>query len=98
MKFEGMAKPTEFAPEMIAVDMPITRPSRSKIGPPELPWLMAASVCRKASRPKARWCSSRPLPEMMPVVTVIPRPSPLPMATTQSPTSIPSESPRGTKV
>ena len=35
--------------EKIAVLMPITSPARSNIGPPELPRLMAASVCRKSS-------------------------------------------------
>src|SRR5581483_7831312 len=35
-------------PVMIAVLIPITWPARSTSGPPELPGLIAASVCKKA--------------------------------------------------
>ncbi len=43
----GVAKPMPIEPpegERIAVLMPITSPSMSNSGPPELPLLMAASV------------------------------------------------------
>ena len=52
---------------------------------------MAASVCRKDSRPGPEIC--RPLAEMMPWVTVWSRPRGLPMATTHSPTRMASLSP-----
>ncbi len=45
----GMAKPMPIEPpdgEMIAVFTPTTSPSMLNKGPPELPRLMAASVCR----------------------------------------------------
>lgn len=64
-------------------------------GPPELPMLMAASVCRKSS-----YCampSCRPLAEMIPEVTVRSWLKGLPMASTHSPTSMALESPRGMK-
>ena len=47
-----MAKPMPTLPpvgEKIAVLMPMTSPSRLKIGPPELPRLIGASICRKSS-------------------------------------------------
>ena len=74
--------------------MPTASPSRFSRGPPELPGLMAASVCMKSwksrSRPRARrW---RPLALTMPNVTVWLRPKELPMAKTHSPTSSASES------
>ena len=40
----GMAKPIPLLPEAMAVLMPMTLPSASRSGPPELPGLMAASV------------------------------------------------------
>ena len=49
---EGMAKPIPTEPpegEKMAVLMPITSPARLKVGPPELPRLIEASVCRKSS-------------------------------------------------
>ena len=45
--FDGMAKPTPvFPPDSLSIWLltPMIRPRRSKSGPPELPWLMAASV------------------------------------------------------
>ena len=48
-----MVKPMPSLPPLllwIAVLMPITSPSRFTSGPPLLPGLMAASVCRKSSR------------------------------------------------
>ena len=43
----GMAKPMLLAFARMAALMPTTSPFRLRSGPPELPWLMAASVCRK---------------------------------------------------
>ena len=51
-RLEGMAKPTPWLPPewlRIAVLMPMSRPSMPTSAPPELPGLMAASVCRKSS-------------------------------------------------
>ena len=48
----GTAKPMPTLPplgETMAVLTPITRPCRSKVGPPELPELIGASICRKSS-------------------------------------------------
>ena len=50
--FDGTAKPMPIEPpvgEMMAVFTPMTWPSMLNSGPPELPRLMAASVCRKSS-------------------------------------------------
>ena len=44
--FTGMAKPMVFAPLMMAAFTPTTSPFMLKSGPPELPGLMDASVCR----------------------------------------------------
>ena len=71
--------------------MPISRPSSATSAPPELPGLMAASVCRKkfeSLMPPAL----RATAETMPLVTVWFRPNGLPIASTTSPTSIESES------
>ena len=49
---EGIAKPMPTLPpegEKIAVLMPMTSPAALNTGPPELPLLMAASICRKSS-------------------------------------------------
>jgi hypothetical protein len=47
----GMAKPTFMAMAglRMAELIPTTAPSKLKSGPPELPWLMAASVWMKSS-------------------------------------------------
>ena len=48
----GMAKPMPTEPpegEKIAVLTPMTLPSMSKVGPPELPWLIGASIWMKSS-------------------------------------------------
>ena len=42
----GIAKPMVLAPLMIAALMPTTSPFMLKSGPPELPGLIEASVCR----------------------------------------------------
>ena len=70
--------------EKIAVLMPITWPSRLKVGPPELPRLIGASIWMKSSYGPEPM--SRPRAETMPAVTVPPRPNGLPTAITQSPT------------
>ena len=80
----------------IAVLIPITRPSTSTSGPPELPGLIAASVwIASTSVSVPATCTVRPRPDTMPVVTVgLPAmPSALPIATTASPTWSESESP-----
>src|SRR5690606_40328548 len=91
----GIAKPSPMLPDMppgrVAIEdvMPITSPCASKSGPPELPGLIAASiwiafvtdvlceVCDEAA-------TGRSSAEMMPVVTVLARPSGLPTAITGS--------------
>ena len=79
---------------MIAVLIPITFPSKSKSGPPEFPMLIEASVCIKSSylvKPISLF-----LAEIIPEVTVPPKPNGLPIATTQSPTRALSEFPKAT--
>src|SRR5215467_13095005 len=91
----GIAKPMPIEPpegEKIAVLMPITSPARLNIGPPEFPRLIDASVWRKSSY-GLEWMS-RAVAEMMPDVTVPPRPKGLPIASTQSPTLALAESPQ----
>ena len=85
----GTAKPTpaeEPEREKMAVLMPMTSPSMSTKGPPELPGLMAASVWMKEPESEMP-VSVRFRAEMMPLVTVWPTPKGLPMARTRSPTS-----------
>ena len=97
----GIAKPTPTFPltsELLGscALMPITAPERSISGPPELPWLIAASVCSALLIAKSfgaeiwRWIA-----EMTPAVSVRSSPNGLPMATTESPTSTLEESPSG---
>src|SRR3954453_14350649 len=71
--------------------MPMTSPARLNIGPPELPRFIEASVCKKSSY-GPEWMS-RAVAEMMPAVTLPPRPKGLPIASTQSPTRVLLESP-----
>ena len=50
--FDGIAKPTpSLPPESLSICAltPITWPLRSSSGPPELPWLIAASVWIESS-------------------------------------------------
>src|SRR5437764_334706 len=54
----------------MTVLMPITSPDRLNIGPPELPRLIDASVCKKSSYGPER--ISRAVAEMIPAVTVPP--------------------------
>ncbi len=68
--------------------MPITWPCEFSSGPPELPWLIAASVWI-APKMLTPGCSDwiwRSIAETMPLVTVRVSPSGLPIATTGSPT------------
>ena len=44
----GIAKPIPCAPPMIAVATPIMSPWMLTTGPPELPGLIGASICRKS--------------------------------------------------
>ena len=71
----------------ICVLIPITRPSASSSGPPELPLLIAASVWIAPSRPKLAgdWIV-RSSALTIPLVTVPARPNGLPIAITGSPT------------
>ncbi len=69
--------------EKNAVFMPMNSPFMLNSGPPELPGLIEASICMKASSGVSLMLRSRAL--MMPVVTVPARPSGLPSATTWSP-------------
>src|SRR4051794_14799723 len=86
---EGTAKPTpELEPlcDAICELTPITRPAASSSGPPELPGLIAASVCTAPGIEKPLGASiSRPRAETMPVVTVPERPNGEPMAIVASP-------------
>src|SRR5690349_13996040 len=103
-----MAKPTPMLPdsplviedepsEAIAELTPTTWPWRFTNGPPELPGLIAASVCTALMNEE-----SLPLPVVtgrctaltMPEVTVAERPSGEPIATTVSPTRIWSADPK----
>ena len=93
----GTARPMPWKPPLrllIAVFMPMAWPARLTSGPPLLPGLMAASVCKKSSY-IARLMPLRPLPLMMPCVTEPARPNGAPTASTRSPISIWSLSPRG---
>ena len=94
--FEGIAKPIPIDPPWlkIAVFTPTTSPSILKSGPPELPWFIDASVWIKSSyleRPRLLF-----LAEIIPDVTVPPKPNGLPIARTQSPILAISEFPNFT--
>jgi hypothetical protein len=94
--FDGMAKPMPMLPpvgEKICELMPTSSPVVLTSAPPELPWLMGASVCRKSSKLPSERPVRRPLAEMMPAVTVWPTPKGFPTASTTSPTRTRSESP-----
>jgi hypothetical protein len=73
---------------------PITRPSSSSSGPPELPGLIAASVwiAPEIEKPLGAWMV-RPSAETMPLVTVPSSPNGLPMAIAGSPGLRSSEAP-----
>ena len=68
---------------MIAESTPMTSPLKLNSGPPELPWLMAASVWMKSSYGVSLMlrCSALTMPRL----TEVPMPSGLPIANTESP-------------
>ena len=83
-------------PVSICVLTPMTWPRALSSGPPELPWLIGASVWMTWSMVKRfgavmRRCSALTIPD----VTVRSRPNGLPIATTGSPTWTLSELPSG---
>jgi hypothetical protein len=89
----GIENPTPIDPPCapvvaIAELMPTTRPSMSTSGPPELPGLIAASVCSALSTVgvlapvSSPTFTARSTALMMPVVTVPPSPSGAPKAMT----------------
>ncbi len=88
----GIAKPTPLPSPLsdsICELMPITRPRASTSGPPELPWLIAASVWMTPVIEKAPLSESivRSVAEMMPTVSDCSSPNGLPIAATGAPTS-----------
>ena len=87
----GTAKPTPaFAPlpVLICELTPITRPLPSSSGPPELPGLIAASVCTALAIGKPFGASIvRPSEDTMPVVTLPSSPNGEPIAIAWSPGS-----------
>ena len=94
---EGIAKPTPSEPPdslSIWALTPTTRPLPSSSGPPEFPWLIAASVWIVSVIVKLlgaviwRWSALT-----IPLVTVPSSPNGLPIATTGSPTRSALESP-----
>ena len=83
----GTLKLMPWAPRMIAVLMPITRPRESTSGPPELPglsatslWMIPSMACPSLAR------IVRPSALTTPADTVELKPSGLPIATTSCPT------------
>ena len=89
----GIAKPMPSAPVArlrIAVFTPIQRPVTSRMGPPELPGLIAASIWMKSLNSVSasfRGRMERRTADTTPVVTVSPRRNGLPIAITVSPIS-----------
>ena len=70
----GIEKPILFEPEAVATFIPTTFPLRSRSGPPELPGLIAASVCITFFKVSIAqldcWASIvRPKPDMTPTET-----------------------------
>ena len=93
----GTAKPTpalDARSLMMAVFMPMTSPRTFSNGPPELPGLIAASVCSISFVRPGTGRSGRASAETTPTVTVWSRPNGAPMAMTQSPGAIRPESPK----
>ena len=77
----------------MAVLMPITSPRTFSSGPPELPGLIAASVCSTCAERPLATVNGRSRPLITPTLTVWSRPNGLPIASTQSPGCICAESP-----
>jgi hypothetical protein len=87
------------APVEICDVTPIARPCESISGPPELPWLIAASVWIAWSIPSVFGASIvRCSALTTPVVSVRTKPNGLPIAYTGSPTVTRSELPSGSGV
>ena len=95
---DGIENPMPtFAPVSPAICelTPTTSPLELSSGPPELPWLMAASVWIESLIVKLFGaCIWRWRALTMPLVTVSSRPNGLPIATTESPTCSWFESPK----
>ncbi len=94
----GTAKPMPMLPSarpllMMAVFMPMTSPRRLSSGPPELPGLIAASVCSISLERPSVTGNARSVALITPTVTVWRKPNGLPIAMTQSPAAICDESP-----
>ena len=92
----GTAKPMpEFAARSLMMDVfiPMTSPRMFSSGPPELPGLIAASVCSISLVRPGTGRSGRASAEMTPTVTVWLSPKGAPIAITQSPGAIRLESP-----
>ena len=83
---------------LICAVIPITRPRASKSGPPELPWLIGASVWIASTRLNLEVSESteRFVAETTPTASEFSFPNGLPIAATGSPTVTAAESPRGT--
>ncbi len=97
----GTAKPTPSAlPESLRICalIPITRPRASKSGPPELPWLIGASVWIASTRLYCEVSESieRRIAETTPTPSEFSLPNGLPIAATGSPTVTAAELPSGT--
>ncbi len=71
----------------------MTSPRAFSSGPPELPGLIAASVCSTSAKRCSAIGNERAVALITPTLTVCARPNGLPIATTQSPGSILDESP-----
>ena len=82
----------------MAVLMPTTSPRTFSSGPPELPGLIAASVCSTSWLRPSVIGKGRSVALTTPTLTVCARPNGLPMAITQSPGCICAESPNFTSV
>src|SRR4029077_20242263 len=101
ISFTGIAKPRPLAlsdSDLLAVLMPITSDAMLSSGPPELPWLIDASVCTASmtvlvseSSPDSGTARCSAL--TIPWVSVLRRPSGAPAAITGSPTRSLSASP-----
>ena len=78
--------------------IPITRPRASKSGPPELPWLIGASVWIASTSLKSEVSESieRCVAETTPTPSESSLPKGLPIAATGAPTATAAEFPSGT--
>ena len=97
----GTAKPIpELPPESLRICalIPITRPRESSSGPPELPWVIGASVWIASTIWKCATVSAaieRRTAETTPTASESWLPSGLPIAATGSPTTTAAERPSG---